>query len=92
MPRTPENLPRHELIGLEAEVESHSDENKEQIEGEVLDETRDMLNIEGKWVEKENTTFLFQLDNSKVRIKGEIIKKRPEDRVKMSIPDKWETV
>jgi len=92
MPRTPENLPRHELIGLQAEVEKHPDSNKEQIEGEVLDETRDMLNIGDKWVEKENTTFLFQLENSKVRIKGGIIKKRPEDRIEMSIPDKWETV
>lgn len=89
MPRTPENLPRHELIGLQAEVEEHPDSNKEQIEGEVLDETRDMLNIEGKWVEKEYSVFLFNLNGSKVRVNGKIIKKRPEDRIKMSIPDKW---
>ena len=92
MPRTAENLPRHELIGLRVEVEDHSDENKVGISGEVLDETPDMLRIGGKWVEKEGTVFLFELEDSKVRIKGDIIKKRPEDRVDMSIPDKWETV
>jgi ribonuclease P protein subunit POP4 len=92
MPRTPENLPRHELIGLNAEVEEHSDSNKEEISGEVLDETRDMLRIDDKWVEKEGTVFLFELDEKKVRIKGDIIKKRPEDRVKMSLLDKWDNL
>ncbi|QGA80976.1 ribonuclease P protein component 1 [Candidatus Nanohalobium constans] len=92
MPRTPENLPRHELIGLRVEIEEHPDSNKVGISGEVLDETRDMLRIEDKWVEKEGTTFVFELGEEKIRIKGDIIKKRPEDRVKMSIPDKWEQV
>jgi len=92
MPRTAENLSRHELIGLRVEVEEHSDSNKEGISGKVLDETRDMLRIGEKWVEKEGSVFLFELEDSKVRIKGDIIKKRPEDRVGMSIPDKWEAV
>jgi len=92
MPRTPENLPRHELIGLKVEVEEHPDSNKIGVSGEVLDETRDMLRIGGKWVEKEGTVFLFELEDSKVRINGDIIQKRPEDRIDMSIPDKWETV
>lgn len=92
MPRTPENLPRHELIGLKVEVEEHPDSNKTGISGEVLDEARDMLRIGDKWVEKEGTVFLFELEDSKVRIKGDIINKRPEDRINMSIPDKWETV
>ena len=92
MPRTPENLPRHELIGLDAEVEEHPDSNKVGISGEVLDETRDMLRISDKWVEKQDTVFLFELDEKKVRLKGDIIKKRPEDRIKMSLPDKWENL
>jgi ribonuclease P protein subunit POP4 len=92
MPRTPENLVRHELIGLQADVEQHPDSNKEGISGEVLDETRDMLRIGNKWVEKEGTVFLFELEDSKVRVKGDIIKKRPEDRIEMSVPDKWESL
>jgi ribonuclease P protein subunit POP4 len=92
MQRTPENLPRHELIGLTAEVEEHPDQNKVGISGEVLYETRDMLRIGDRWVEKKGTVFLFELDGNKVRLKGDIIKKRPEDRVKMSLPGKWESV
>ena len=92
MPRTAENLPKHELIGLQAEVEEHLDPNKEGISGEVMDETRDMLRIGDKWVEKEGTVFLFELDEKKVRLKGDLIQKRPEDRVKMSLPDKWDSV
>lgn len=92
MPRTPENLPRHELIGLQAEVEEQPDSNKEGISGEMLDETRDMLRIGDKWVEKEGTIFLFELDEKKVRIKGDIIQKRPEDRLKMKLPGEWDTV
>ena len=92
MPRTVENLPRHELIGLHVEVEEHSDSNKIGISGEVLDETRDMLRIGDKWVEKEGTVFLFELDEEEVRIKGDIIKKRPEDRLKMKLPGKWENL
>ena len=92
MPRTPENLVRHELIGLQVEVEEHPDSNQERISGEVLDETRDMLRIGDKWVEKKGTIFLFELEDSKVRVKGDIIKKRPEDRIEMSVPDKWENL
>lgn len=92
MPRTPENLVRHELIGLQVEVEEHPDSNKEGISGEILDETRDMLRIGDRWVEKEDTVFIFELEDSKVRVKGDVIQKRPEDRVEMSIPGKWETV
>ena len=92
MPRTAENLPRHELIGLYTEIEKSTDSNKEGITGVVLDETRDMLRIGNKWVEKQDTVFLFELEDAKVRIHGNIIHKRPEDRIDMSIPDKWESV
>lgn len=90
MPRTPENLPKHELIGLEVEVEKHSDEAVEGLKGTVVDETRNMLVIDGKKVSKKDGVFIFELEKSKVRIDGELIHKRPEDRVKMRIPGKYE--
>ena len=92
MPRTPENLPKHELIGLHVEVEKHSDENIVGLEGTVLDETRNMLVIDGKKVSKKDGTFIFYLEDERVKIKGEIINKRPEDRVKMRLPGKYETL
>ncbi len=93
MPITPENLPRHELIGLEAEVLESTDENQIGISGEVLDETQNMLRIEDRKVEKENCVFRFTLpDGEKVKIDGKLLAKRPEDRVGMKLPGKWEYV
>lgn len=93
MALTPENLPRHELIGLQAEVVDSSDENQVGISGEVLDETESMLRIDDKEVEKEGCVFLFEIPSGeKVRLEGEIIAKRPEERVGMKLPGKWEYV
>lgn len=90
MPRTPKNLPKHELIGLTVEVEEHSDESLEGLEGTVVDETRNMLVIDGKKVQKTQGIFIFELEESRVRINGKVIAKRPEDRVKMRLPGKYE--
>lgn len=93
MPITPENLPRHELIGLQAEVKESPDPDKEGISGEIMDETRDMLRIGDAWIEKGGTTFLVEIPSGEeVELKGNIIAKRPEDRVDMKIPGKWEDV
>jgi ribonuclease P protein subunit POP4 len=92
MPITPENLPRHELIGLHAEIKESTDPTQKGIEGEILDETRDTLIIDGKQVEKENCSFLIEIPSGeKVELKGEIIAKRPEDRKDMKIPSKWKS-
>lgn len=90
MPRTPENLPKHELIGLEVKVDEHSDETVEGLEGTVVDETKNMLVVDGKKIQKEEGVFTFKLGDSEVRINGKLIAKRPEDRVKMRLPGKYE--
>lgn len=90
MPITPENLPRHELIGLKCEVIESKDENQIGISGEVLDETQNMLRINGKKVEKKLSVFRFTLPSGeKVKVNGKLIAKRPEERVGMKLPDKW---
>ncbi len=90
---TPENLPRHELIGLECEVVESSDENQIGIEGEVMDETESMLRICDKKVEKESCVFRFKLPSGeKVKLDGELIAKKPEERVGMKLPGEWEYV
>lgn len=91
MPITPENLPRHELIGLHTEIIESTDKSQTGIEGEVLDETQNLLNIEGKEVEKENCVFRFTLsDGTRVKLNGKLIAKRPEERIGMKLPEKWE--
>ena len=93
MPITPENLPRHELIGLQAEIIESTDPTQEGIKGEILDETRDTLTIDDKRVEKENCIFLVKIPSGeKVELNGKTIAKRPEDRIDMKIPGKWEDV
>jgi len=88
--RTPENLVRHELIGLEAEVLDSSDEGLVEIEGEVLDETKSMLDIGGKKVEKAICRFVFELPSGKsVEVDGGLIDRRPAERVGMKLPDRW---
>ena len=57
----PENLPRHELIGLKAEVIDSTDGSQNGISGEVNEETKSMLEIDGRKVEKKSCTFLFEL-------------------------------
>lgn len=87
---TPENLPRHELIGLKAEVIDATDESQEGISGEVTDETKSMLEIDGKRVEKKSCTFLFELpDGNQVELDGKLIDERPEDRIDQKLPGKW---
>ena len=93
MPITPENLPKHELIGLKVEVVESTDEKQVGISGEVLDETQSMLRIEDRKVQKKNCVFRFTLPSGeKVKLDGKLIDKRPEERVGMKLPDKWEYV
>lgn len=93
MPVTPENLPKHELIGLECEVVGSTDEGQVGIKGEVLDETGSTLRIEDRKVEKKNSIFQFTLPSrEKVKLEGKLIAEKPEERIGMKLPSKWEYV
>lgn len=87
---TPENLPRHELIGLNVEVIDSTDKSQTGISGEVTGETKSMLEIRGKKIEKKSCTFLFELpDGTEVEMDGKLIDERPEDRIDQKLPGKW---
>lgn len=75
MALTPETLPRHELIGLKVEVVDATSPDYVGISGCVVDETADMLVIEGadrvRKVPKRVATFQFVLpDESAESRKG----------------------
>lgn len=90
MPITPENLPKHELIGLQAEVLESTDPTQEGFSGEIMDETKHTLRIGDRKVEKKNCIFLLEIPSGKkIKLDGELIEKRPEERVKMKLPGKW---
>jgi ribonuclease P protein subunit POP4 len=85
---TPQNIFRHELVGLHVEVVKSSHEALIGIKGEVVDETRNTIQVEDsegceKLIPKNVATFQFTLpDNAVVEIEGRIIVARPEDRIK----------
>jgi len=90
---TPKNLPKKKLIGLKAEIKESTDPTQEGIKGEIEEETRDTLTIDGKQVEKQNCIFLIEIPSGEVvELDGKIIAKRPEDRKDMKIPSKWDQI
>ena len=90
---TPENLIRHELIGLCAEVAKSGNASQVGIKGMVVDETKNLLAIETKdgvkRIQKLGSEIIFTIpDGRRVRVRGSLIAKRHEDRVKTKVK-KW---
>lgn len=93
MPRTAENLPRHELIGLTVEVAESTDPGRCGVSGPVIDETRNTLVIEtssgDRTLPKAECEFAFRMEDLKVRVDGNLLTGRPEERISKSLPGKW---
>jgi ribonuclease P protein subunit POP4 len=91
---TPENLVRHELMGLKAWVHSSTNPDAQGLSGRVVDESRNTLTLEtpdGREVSlvKDQCTFSFQIPSGeRVRVDGKLLVARPEDRIKKKLP-KW---
>lgn len=84
---TPQNVFRHEFIGLTVEVIDSNHEGYVGLQGRIIDETRNTIKIDTgkgeKTIPKENVIFLFTLpEGEKVSIDGKVIIARPEDRIK----------
>lgn len=84
---TPHNLINHELIGLKVNVVNSRNVHQMGLRGRVVDETLKMLTIETgrgeKKVEKRGSTFVFTIPSGKsVRVNGDVLYARPEDRIK----------
>ncbi|OPY48974.1 MAG: Ribonuclease P protein component 1 [Methanosaeta sp. PtaU1.Bin060] len=82
----PENLPRHELIGLHVLVDESSDRGLVGISGRVVDETRNTLLVETERrtlrIQKVYTSLIFTLpDGQRVRVAGTILISQPENRI-----------
>ena len=84
---TPQNIFRHELIGLTVEIVDSNHKEFIGIKGIVIDETRNTITIDTNDIEKripkENVILLFTLPTGEqVTINGKVIVARPEDRIK----------
>lgn len=95
---TPQNLVRHELIGLKVRVIAAKDAAKKGLAGAVIDETQKTLTIRlekngERMVAKRECAFEFELpDGRKVEVDGRMVFGRPEERIKKKLPGKWETL
>ncbi|MEK6951579.1 MAG: ribonuclease P protein subunit [Nanoarchaeota archaeon] len=77
---------RHELIGSEIKVISSTNHNLENIEGKVIDETRNMIIIDTKngikKIIKNQAKMEINLKGRKIEIDGKELVGRPEERIK----------
>lgn len=86
----PQNIVRHELIGLEVKIIKSTNSSQEGMRGRVVDETFKMLIIEtnkgDKKIAKKDAVFVFKLpDGTRVKVDGKILLGRPEDRIKKKL-------
>lgn len=92
---TPQNIIRHEFVGLQVKVTHSSNRELIGIEGRVVNETKNTITLEDgvgneKTIPKGSATFHFELPNgSIVEINGKIIVSRPEDRIKKRFRKYW---
>lgn len=86
----PQNIIRHDLIGLDVVVADSSNPFLVGLHGRVVDETRNMIHImtgDGlKKVQKRSTAFMFRLpDDTSVLVDGSALETQPERRIVMRI-------
>jgi len=88
--RNPQNILRHELIGLECFVISSPDAGQTGISGVIIDETKNTLRVRTangiKTFEKQYRILRVTLpDGTKVQIDGSAISNSPVRRVIMRV-------
>lgn len=82
----PRKIIKHEFIGAEVEVMDSKNKSLVGIKGKIIDETKNMFVLEsGKKLVKSQCIFKMKTKNSTIRINGEILASRPEDRIKKNI-------
>ncbi len=93
---TPQNLVRHELIGLEAKVAENQDKRCGVVSGMIVDEKKNMILMmsgdKRAWLTKDKITLDISIPSGEiVRVEGRMISGRPEDRIRKKLPGKWKT-
>jgi ribonuclease P protein subunit POP4 len=85
----PEYVIAHEWIGLHVSVEDSPNKCEIGISGEVVDETMNTLTIKTekslKTVAKRNRVFRVRFAGKTLKVNGNYLRFRPEDRIKRGI-------
>jgi ribonuclease P protein subunit POP4 len=84
----------HELIGLNVKVIASSDHQMIGLQGEVINETKNMLIIapQGKqiMIPKKDCHFRFKLPTGElVDVDGSLLNKKTENRIKNVMRKRW---
>jgi ribonuclease P protein subunit POP4 len=87
---TPQNIIRHELIGLDVKVARAKNPKIHGMKGKIVNESRNMLTLVNKGgnllVPKDIATFRFILENGTVvDVDGARLVARPENRLKTKV-------
>ncbi|RLI03889.1 ribonuclease P protein subunit [Candidatus Bathyarchaeota archaeon] len=89
MKNKPEYILAHEWIGLEVEVVESPNKYEIGLKGEVVDETQNTLKIKTKkglkTIAKRKRVFKVKFKNWILKVKGDLITFRPEERVKKGL-------
>lgn len=91
---TPQNVVRHELVGLSTHIVESRDPNHVCTKGTILGESKEMIKIDTECgilaVPKTICVFDITLpDGTVVRVDGGLLKGRPEDRMKKRLNRSW---
>ncbi len=81
----PREIAKHELIGLEVEIVESKNKSLIGIKGKIIDETKNMITIEGdktRKIMKSQIMMKLNIGNKKYEVDGRILVGRPEDRIK----------
>ncbi|MFW9981028.1 MAG: ribonuclease P protein component 1 [Candidatus Thorarchaeota archaeon] len=90
----PQNIMKHELVGLSTHIVDSKDPNHVCTQGTILRESKEMIQIDTERgtiaVPKNICVFDITLpDGTVVRIDGELLRGRPEDRMKKRFNRSW---
>ena len=81
------SLVNHELIGLQTQIVDSSNKALVGLSGKIVDETKSMFIMETKtgtkMFTKQHSNWKFTLNDQEYIIDGNVISKRPEDRIKV---------
>ena len=85
---TPQNVLRHELIGMDILVSGAANPTQRGLSGRVIDETKNLLVIETpkgvRRIEKVHSTFVVRLPGREtVEIVGSVMVLAPEKRINL---------
>lgn len=80
------DIKKHEFIGLPIEIVDAKNKTLIGFKGKIIDETKNTFKIKiknkEKTIIKDQITFITIIKDKKIKIKGKILSKRPEERIK----------